>query len=279
VDMLFCIVFQEILHKYLPKSRSMSVFSLVQAAGVSQRQMDTISNNLANVNTTGYKEDRASFKEVLSKAQRVVPESTEESFVSHEYMDQYVGMDKSSVVLDQVGMNFTLGRTQQTNNDLDLLLENDGFFTVNTPQGERFTRAGNFQLDAQNRIVTTDGFPVMGKNGAIVVQNRGDLNITEQGDVWAGGEQIDSLKTVRFRNPNRLQKLGRSFFAPVHSDDVPIPSKEIRVKQGYLEGSNVNTVTEMTRMINASRSYDSAHKALTSIDRLDEKAINLARIR
>ncbi|MED5483483.1 MAG: flagellar basal body protein, partial [SAR324 cluster bacterium] len=92
--------------------------SLVQAAGVIERKMETVSNNLANVNTVGFKEDQPSFREVLSNAQRVAPESLEERFLSHEYLDDYVGMDKSAVVVDEVGKNFEPGRMRTTGNDL-----------------------------------------------------------------------------------------------------------------------------------------------------------------
>jgi Flagellar basal body rod protein len=93
--------------------------SLVQAAGVIEQKMETVANNLANVNTVGFKEDQTSFREVLSTVQRVVPESLEERFLSHEYLDDYVGMDKSAVIVDEVGKNFELGRMRSTGNDLN----------------------------------------------------------------------------------------------------------------------------------------------------------------
>ena len=88
--------------------------SLVQAAGVIEHKMETVANNLANVNTVGFKEDQPSFREVLSTVQRVVPESLEERFLSHEYLDDYVGMDKSAVIVDEVGKNFVPGRIRST---------------------------------------------------------------------------------------------------------------------------------------------------------------------
>ena len=93
------------------------------------------------------------------------------------------------------------------------------------------------------------------------------------------GQLADRLMTVRFRNQDNLQKLGNSFFAPISSDDVPIPSEEVRVQQGMLEGSNVNTVMEMTRMISANRTYESIQKSLSSVDRMNERAINISRLR
>ena len=248
--------------------------SLVQAAGVIEHKMETVSNNLANVNTVGFKEDQPSFREVLSTVQRIAPESLEERFLSHEYLDDYVGMDKSAVVVDEVGKNFEPGRMRSTGNDLDFALANEGFFTIATPQGERFTRAGNFQLDSTGRVVTNDGFPVLGNNGAITIKE-GYVNVNESGQLSVDGIILDSFHLVRFRNQDKLQKLGQGFFAPININDVPITSDEVRIQQGMLEDSNVNSMLEMTRMITATRAYESVHRALSRIDKLDEKAISM----
>ena len=254
------------------------VYSLVKAAGAVERKMDTVSNNLANVNTTGFKEDQPSFREVLSKAQQVPPESEEERFLSHEYLDQYVGMEKSAVTVDEIGKNFSPGPMQQTDNALDLAINNEGFFTIDTPFGQRFTRNGNFQLNSEGTIVTSDNYPVLGENGPIQVKGQ-EIFVDYQGRVQVDGQLADRLLTVRFRNQDNLQKLGNSFFAPISSDDVPIPSEEVRVQQGMLEGSNVNTVMEMTRMISANRTYESIQKSLSSVDRMNERAISISRLR
>ena len=250
------------------------ITSLVQAAGVIEHKMETVSNNLANVNTVGFKEDQPSFREVLSNVQRIAPESLEERFLSHEYLDDYVGMDKSAVVIDEGGKNFEPGRMRSTGNNLDFAISNEGFFTISTPQGERFTRAGNFQLDSTGRIVTNDGYPVLGRNGVITIKE-GSIGVSESGLLSVDGIITDSFRLVRFRNQDQLQKLGQGFFAPVNSNDLPVASDEIKLRQGMLEDSNVNSMLEMTRMITATRAYESVHKALSRIDRLDEKAISL----
>ncbi|MGA1598212.1 MAG: flagellar basal-body rod protein FlgF [bacterium] len=254
-----------------------SINSLVHASGALERQLDTVANNLANASTTGYKADQAAFKEVLATVQRVAPESTEESFLSHEYLDEYVGMERSTVKVDEIGKNFTVGRLRQTGNQLDLALEGQGFFTVSTPQGMRYTRAGNFQLDGEGRMVTHDGFALMGQNGEIRV-NGSELQVDAGGQVVVDGQVVDSLQINEFRRPQNLQKLGANLFAPVHSDDVPIPAQEVSLKQGMLEDSNVNTVLEMTRMITAQRAYETVQRAISNIDRIDERAISIARV-
>ena len=163
---------------------------------------------------------------------------------------------------------------RSTGNNLDFALANEGFFTIATPQGERFTRAGNFQLDSAGRIVTNDGYPVLGRNGGITIKE-GSIGVSESGLLSVDGIIADSFRLVRFRNQDQLQKLGQGFFAPVNSNDLPVASDEIKLRQGMLEDSNVNSMLEMTRMITATRAYESVHKALSRIDRLDEKAISL----
>ena len=248
--------------------------SLVQAAGVIEHKMETVANNLANVNTVGFKEDQTSFREVLSNVQKVVPESQEERFLSHEYLDDYVGMDKSAVIVDEVGKNFEPGRMRSTGNDLDFAIANEGFFTIETPQGERYTRNGHFEMDSEGRMVTNEGYFVLGQKGPIILKN-GPVDVDDSGRVYVDGKISDNFLLVRFRHHDQLQKLGQGFFAPVNKDDLPKVSAGIQIKQGMLEDSNVNSMLEMTRMISATRAYESIHKALSRIDRLDEKAISL----
>ena len=178
------------------------------------------------------------------------------------------------MVVDEVGKNFETGRIRTTGNDLDFALANEGFFTIETPQGERYTRAGNFQLDASGRIVTNDGYPVLGTNGVITIKE-GKIQVNESGQLSLDGVIADNFRLVRFQKQDKLQKLGQGFFAPVNSNDLPIESEEIRLKQGMLEDSNVNSMLEMTRMITATRAYETVHRALTRIDKLDEKAISI----
>ena len=183
-------------------------------------------------------------------------------------------MDKSAVIVDEIGKNFEPGRMRTTGNDLDFALANDGFFTIETPQGERFTRAGNFQLDGAGRIVTNDGYPVLGTNGIITIKE-GAIQVNESGQLSVDGVLADNFRLVRFQNQDQLQKLGQGFFAPVNRNVLPIASEEIQLKQGMLEDSNVNSMLEMTRMITATRAYETIHKALSRLDKLDEKAISM----
>ncbi len=253
------------------------IYSLVSAGKVLEKKMEITTNNLTNVDTIGYKEDQPTFREVLSTANRVVPESDEELFLNHEYLDLYVGMDKSSVIIDEVGKNFAKGPMRFTDNALDVAIDNEGFFTIATPQGNRYTRTGQFTLDGKGEIVTHEGHPVLGQNGPITVQGT-VIEIDDDGQVHVDGQFVDKLNLVQFRDPDGLQKLGKSFYAPIGSDNVPVSSDEIKVRQGMVEESNVSTVKEMVGMIGANRAYETVRKAMTTIDRLDEKAISISRM-
>lgn len=254
-----------------------SASSLVSAARALEKKMEITSNNLTNVDTVGYKADYPTFREVLSTANRVVPESGEELFKGHEYLDLYVGMDKSSVIVDGVGKDFTQGAMRRTDNALDIAIDKDGFFSVLTPQGERYTRTGHFTLNAKGQIVSHDGYTLLGKNGPITIKGN-DIKIDENGGVYEDGKFLDKLKLVLFRHPESLQKLGKSFYAPIGGDNIPISSDEIRVRQGMIENSNVNTIKEMVSMIGGNRAYETVRKAIRTMDRLDEKAISISRI-
>ncbi len=251
--------------------------SLISAGRAYEKTLESSSNNLTNASTTGYKGDQPVFREVLSKATRVAPESDEELFQPHEYLDLYVGMDKSSVVIESVGKNFSEGPIRATDNPFDLAIEKEGFFTISTPQGDRYTRGGQFSLNHNGEIVTKDGFQVLGRQGPIKIEGT-DVKVDANGGVHVDGQFVDSLNVVEFRNPHNLQKLGKSMFAPMGSDNVPIPAKEAVIKQGMIEESNVSTVKEMVNMINGNRVYEQIQKAMTSMDRLDEKAISISRL-
>jgi len=114
----------------------------------------------------------------------------------------------------------------------------------------------------------------LGENGVNIIKE-GSIDVSESGLLSVDGIIADSFRLVRFRNQDQLQKLGQGLFAPVNSNDLPVASDEIKLRQGMLEDSNVNSMLEMTRMITATRAYESVHKALSRIDRLDEKAISL----
>jgi flagellar basal-body rod protein FlgF len=252
------------------------IYTLVSRGNTLDREMETISNNLANVNTLGYKEDQPAFQQLFSQTMGVAHESDEETFAHHEHLAPYTGVGTFFVSVADMGKNMSPGRLNATGNTLDFaFVSQDGFFSINTPQGERFTRAGSFTLNAEGQLVTPEGFPVNGKEGPLTIQGS-EIRLGEDGTVQVDGRPVGGLKVVTFPFPSRLQKMGGSLFAPGDEENAPRILEDVRLAQGMVETSNVNTVRELTRMIEANRAYTTMQKALTTSDEMNKQAISLA---
>ena len=157
------------------------------------------------------------------------------------------------------------GRLQSTGqrvaqSPLDLAIHGDGYFVVDTPDGERYTRHGVFQLDASGNIVTTEGHPVLGSGGAPIAIPLGatDITITRDGTISADTNEIGRIKLVRFDDPQALSKVGSGLYDA--KDQTPQPSNDSEIFQGMVENSNVKGVVEMARMIDTVRAYQAAAK-------------------
>lgn len=254
------------------------IYTLVSYGKVLQRQMEAVANNLANVETAGYKEDQPSFQSVFARTFGSPSQSDEELFTHSEHLPPYTGVGNFFVTVADMGKNLSQGRVRQTGEPLDMALVNpEGYFSIATPQGERFTRAGNFHLNQDKQLVTAEGFQVSGKEGPILVDgNR--LEIAGDGSVIVDGQPIGGLKIVTFPFPDRLQKLGNSLLAPVDAENNARILEDVNLVQGSLESSNVDSFKEMVRMIQANRAYSAMQRALTSADDLNQRAITLAEI-
>jgi flagellar basal-body rod protein FlgF/flagellar basal-body rod protein FlgG len=213
-----------------------------------ERQLDVVANNVANINTNGYKADRSMFQEFLASG-------------AHE--DNFVGRDRNvSFVQDRATVrDLAAGPTEQTKNPLDLAIDGDAFLAVQTPSGERYTRDGGLQINTQGQLVTASGYPVLGTSGPIVFQpGDKDINIAKDGNVSVieGANKTDSirgkLRLVSFAQAQRLLKEGSNLYS-AGEGATPQPSITGRVNQGYIEKSNVNSVLEMSRMIEVTRAY------------------------
>lgn len=205
-----------------------------------QRQLDVVSNNIANMNTTGYKGQRMLFTEFLERP----------------------GMhEKVSFVQDRaVVRDLAVGNTVHTGNPLDLSLTGRGYFTVDTASGPRYTRAGNFRLNDQRQIVDGGGLPVLSTNGQpmTVPPNTTDIKVTGDGTVATELGPIGKLNIVTFKNEQFMTEVGAGLYV---SDEEPQPAPaDTKVAQGLLENSNVRPVVEMTQMIEIQRQYASAQK-------------------
>ena len=223
------------------------------------RELDVIANNMANVNTNGFKARASRFAEYLDADARG---------------DAFPRPDRQvSFVIDAgTGLDLADGAVQETGNPLHIALRGDGFLAVETEGGERYTRNGALQLDAQGRLVTSDGFPVMGVDGPIVLQPEDiDVSIAPDGLVETPDGPRGRLRLVRFEDPNALSNVGANLFS---SAAEPLPADAtVRVAQGALERSNVQAVREMTRLMEVSRAYSRIAGILGGMQDLRRDAI------
>ncbi len=211
-----------------------------------QRTLDTQANNIANAMTTAYKAERLNYSTVEAEQKG---ESSLQNLVAG--------------VMTSGATDFSAGGITQTGRDLDVAIEGDGFFQIQTERGPRYTRAGNLTLDAAGQLVTKNGDLVVGSKGAITVPKGGEISIGEDGSISIKGQKVDQLKLVRFENPTAaLQKEGDSLFVET-GNEQPLAATNSRIHQGALEGSNINSIQEMVSMINNSREFESIQKSVS----------------
>lgn len=208
------------------------------------QQQESLANNLANALTPGFKRDRVSFEALLAQA------------ANGETPPGLPG-GPSLISAPRMRPDFTPGPVETTGSPLDMALTGDGFFAVQTPRGERYTRAGNFTRDSGGRLAMADGTLVLGQGGPIKVD--GDLAVGGDGSVSVNGEARGKLKLVRFPDTSTLSHEGGALWA---STKPPAAATSTSVKQGCLESSNVNTVEEMIDMMTAFRSYEANIKSV-----------------
>ena len=222
-----------------------------------QRQMDVVANNMANINTTGFKAEEMLFEEY------VMPVARDRSFPS---ADQPL-----SYVQDWATMhNLSAGATVQTGNDLDVALNGDGFFAVQTPGGERWTRSGAFQIDNSGTLVDLNGNAILGEGGPVRFgPEETGITIADDGTISTDAGAKGKLRLVEFANAQELQRDGANLF----SGGTPAPATNTRVMQGFVERSNVSGVSEMAEMIRVTRAYESTASMTQRQDELRRTAI------
>lgn len=215
-----------------------------------ERRLEQISNNLANVNTAGYKKEDISFWEMMFTA-----------------ADKRERVGKGlRVVTDR-----QQGSLRQTDNTLDFAVEGEGYFKVQTANGVRYTRNGNFTLNSQGQISTMDGELLLGDGGPIVVPDD-NFQLHRTGNVVVNGQTVSRVPLVKFTDPEGLEKEGKNLY---RLKDISVEEQEVvepHIEQGFLEDSNVNIVTEMVEMIDLQRAYQAQQKAIQTTDELDQQS-------
>ncbi len=236
-----------------------------------QTRLDAISNNLANADTTGFKRDIAvskSFPELLMR--RMGDDGVYETPFGSADVAPIIGKIGLGVETNELYTDFEQGSFKQTSTHTDMALSGEGFFAVETPNGERYTRNGNFLVGKEGILVTKEGYPVLGENGYIQVADD-RFTVNQDGMVYSENDMqlIDRFKIVRFDNERYLQKMGSSLYKDT---DITGPAyiaegkERPVVLQSYVETSNVNVVNEMVSMIEVNRAYEANQKTIQAQD-------------
>ncbi|MCL2808673.1 MAG: flagellar hook-basal body protein [Treponema sp.] len=263
-----------------------------------QWRLDSVANNLANVNTDAYKREVASFKAFPEMLLR----RTEDDGV---YLHPFGSADAAPIIgrlgtgveLNELFTTFTQGAPKETSSDFDLMLDGKGFFAVSTPYGERYTRNGSFILGKEGLLLTKEGFPVLGENGPINIKAN-NFRVDPEGRVWVNAAYqdddpnsmvgreanlweepviLDVLKIVEFELERYLKKQGSSLYLATEESGPAYIMMDLdrpKVMQGFIEASNVDPVVEMVQMIEVNRAYEANQKVIQTEEAMLGTLIN-----
>lgn len=261
-----------------------------------QRKVETIANNVANANTVGFKKDQLVFKEhltALSKGVEDIDIPRKEFSPADFYHSQ--GAENAMVAVDGSYTIHEQGQFIPTSNPLDVALKGEGFLEVLTPNGVRFTRKGNLSINRESEIVTDQGFKVLSaleaspealrepaainsfpkpEERVLKVPTNSKLTISLEGDVLTKDGTIGKLSIVEFGDKHALRKEGNSLYLTPDETNILRTDIKTTVNQGFLEGSNVNAIEEMSELIKAHRHFETIQKAINAYDSISGKAAN-----
>lgn len=224
------------------------------------RQLDVVTNNLANMNTAGFKGERSIFHEHVESLSAGGGKRERQSYV----------IDKGTY------MDLSQGALTPTGNPLDVALQGNGWYSYMSDEGVVYGRDGRFMVDDQGRLATLDGKPVLDVNGGEIVlpQEEGaSLSISGDGTISADGMALAQIGVVEFANPHRLERIGGGYFS-APADEAPLPAFDASMAQGMVEGSNVQPIVEMTRMMSLQRAYENIARLNETTGELQSRAIS-----
>lgn len=272
----------------------------LSGAIANQRQIDVVSNNIANINTAGFKKDNLTFKEhltALDKGHTDIDLPNKE-WRPEDFYRSY-GAEHSFVQADATYSDFSQGRLAPTGNNFDLAIQGQGFFEILTPNGIRYTRNGTLGIDRGGNLVTSNGFPVLSKllpKEKKEIENNSNTNLPEapvpppqsrvisvggsaftvanDGRVYIDNKNIAELSLVEFKDVNALTKEGSVLFINKDEGNILKTTPKSSVNQGFIEESNVNSIVEMTNLIKANRNFESIQKVIKTYDQMAGQTVN-----
>ena len=261
---------------------STSLYSGLSGLMAHQRRMDVIGNNIANVNTTGFKQGRAEFQDLLY--QNIRPAGAPASASTEYPVGLQLGLGTRPVATTRI---YTQGDFRQTGNPLDLVIQGKGFFQVRLPSGETAcTRDGSFHLSKDGALVTANGDPlepqitIPADAQEVTIGNDGTVSVTQAGQ--ATSQQVGTIQIANFQNPSGLTAIGGNLLVATTASGQPVTGNPGQtglgsINQGFLEQSNVNVVDEMVNMIIAQRAYEVNSRAVRVADDMLSQINNLSR--
>lgn len=253
-----------------------TMFSAVFGALTTEHRMNFIANNLANVNTTGYKRDLVAFKDTMALFAHDEIREPLANVRSKPLFPEPKNVARPRVAVSHT--DFSQGSMHFTGDPLDLAISGNGFFKVTTPTGDFYTRSGHFIRSSDGSVVTPQGWALQGEGGPVVIpQGTRDVSVADDGQVYADGVVINTVNLVTVDNLQNLEKMGRNLYKP--RDNVAVTEANAlaggaRMSQGFIETANVEVVSEMVNMIETNRQFEAYQKMIQTSDSVDKEAIS-----
>ena len=233
---------------------------------IQKENMNVLTNNMMNIDTTGYKKDiliSSTFKDML------IERVNDPNIVS---TSEIVGLQNTGTHVEEIVTLFNQGSLEETERSCDMALEGEGFFVVSTEDGNRYTRSGSFTINENGYLVNSDGQYVLGEEGRIYIGDE-TFTIDEQGNIFVDGIQTNTLRVVTFEDLSGLRKEGNNLYVN-YTGQAEITPDDTKVIQGYLESSNVDMAEELVNMMGLSKAYEVNQRVLKMVDESLEKTVN-----
>lgn len=251
-----------------------AMYSALFGALSNEHRMNSIANNLANVNTTGYKRDMLAFKDTMDLyAHDHIMEPVASIRDKKFFPDpQHISRTRIATSLT----DFQQGGMKVTSAPLDMAINGEGFFKIDSPDGEFYTRNGHFTMNQEGIIVNERGWPVMSEGGPVTIPaGTKDIVVAEDGRVFANGDEVGQIQVVTVDNLAMLEKQGSNLFRVrpgAEAEEMPVDPARTWVAQGFLESANVDAVYEMVNMIETQRQFEAYQKVMQTADAIDREA-------
>jgi flagellar basal-body rod protein FlgF len=255
------------------------VAALISGMMAEQAKLEIVTNNLANVSTSGFKRQEClstDFSVLMKNARQGASAAARDALMRASGMENRF-QDGTAVTALTI---MEQGEQQQTGNPFDLALEGDGLFCLEAPQGTVYTRNGQFHIDQEGYLVSAEGYKLLGEGGPVLCGGESeenkpiDLKVDEEGNIFYGRQRAGALSIARAENPVVLARMGESLFMTKDGSRLPETKEGYRVHQGFVELSNVSVITEMARMIQIHRTFETYEKMFQQYDQLRGRLID-----